>query len=80
MEKSWQAAGFRQYSDSQIDVYYHKDICSHSGNCVKGNAHVFDVSRKPWIVPDADRYEAVEQTIDTCPSGALRYVRKEEAL
>lgn len=79
MEKSLLDAGYRKYAGSDVDVFFNTNICIHSGNCVNGNKNVFDLKRKPWILADADHYTAVQQTIDTCPSGALRYIIKEDA-
>ncbi|STW72353.1 Protein of uncharacterised function (DUF1271) [Klebsiella michiganensis] len=52
------------------------DICQHSGNCVRGSAKLFNLKRKPWIVPDEVDVATVVKVIDTCPSGALKYRQK----
>ncbi|MGH2221155.1 (4Fe-4S)-binding protein, partial [Enterococcus faecalis] len=43
---------YRKYTGVEIDIFYNKDICEHIGNCVPGNAEVFEVGGKPWIIPD----------------------------
>lgn len=68
--------GYRKYSGEAIDVYFNLDVCMHSGNCVLGNRAIFNTDRRPWIVPDNADVEEVIRVIETCPSGALRYVRK----
>lgn len=73
MDKELIEAGFRLYSGEKIDVYFNTAICQHSGNCVRGSAQLFNLKRKPWIVPDSVDPQTVQKVIDTCPSGALTY-------
>lgn len=70
--------GFRKYVGEDVEVFYNKDLCTHSGNCVKGNKEVFEVGRRPWILPDNASAEEGTRVIDTCPSGALKYIVKGE--
>ncbi|MDH6364621.1 putative Fe-S cluster protein YjdI [Enterococcus sp. PF1-24] len=70
--------GYRKYSGEEIDIYYNKDICAHIGNCVRGNGAVFEVGRRPWIIADNSTVADDIQVINTCPSGALKYIRKDE--
>ena len=60
--------GYRKYTG--------EDICEHIGNCVRGNPEVFEVGRKPWIIPDNGSVENDMIVVDSCPSGALKYIRK----
>ncbi|MBO0474763.1 hypothetical protein IGL98_001289 [Enterococcus sp. DIV0840] len=69
--------GYRKYSGEGLDIYYSKDICAHIGNCVFGNPDVFEVGRRPWIIADNGSIEENIRVIDTCPSGALKYIRKD---
>lgn len=73
------AQGYRKYSGKDVDIYYNKDICAHVGNCVRGNPEIFEVGRRPWILPDNGTGENAMQVIDTCPTGALKYVIRKEA-
>ena len=75
-EEELLAKGYRKYTGETIDIYYNKDICAHVGNCVRGNSAVFEVGRRPWIIPDNGTAENDAQVINTCPSGALKFVRK----
>lgn len=59
-----------------IDVYFNTAICQHSGNCVRGNGKLFNLKRKPWIMPDEVDVTTVVKVIDMCPSGALKYRHK----
>lgn len=73
VEKTLLEAGYKKYQGKGIDVYYHKDICKHAGECVKGDPETFEVGRKPWIQLSSTSAEAVAAVIDRCPSGALKY-------
>jgi uncharacterized Fe-S cluster protein YjdI len=42
---------------------------------VRGSAKLFNLKRKPWIIPDEVDVATVV-VIDTCPSGALQYRHK----
>ncbi|MRI69913.1 hypothetical protein FDP56_05710 [Enterococcus casseliflavus] len=72
------AAGYRKYRGEAIDIYYNKETCTHSGNCVRGNPAIFEVGRRPWVIPDNGEAAQAAQVIHTCPSGALKYILKEE--
>ncbi|GAA2908844.1 (4Fe-4S)-binding protein [Enterococcus pseudoavium] len=70
------AEGYRKYQGEGIDIYYNKDICAHIGNCVRGNPEIFEVGRRPWIIPDNGSVGNASYVVDTCPSGALKYIIK----
>jgi len=69
-------AGYRAYTGEKIDFYFNTGICQHAGNCVRGSARLFNLKRKPWIIPDEVDVDTVVRVIDTCPSGALKYRHK----
>jgi uncharacterized Fe-S cluster protein YjdI len=60
-----------EYRGSQVVVSYDPDVCTHSGNCVKGLPGVFNVEKNPWVDPDGGTLDEVKQAIRNCPSGAL---------
>ncbi|BBM19249.1 MULTISPECIES: (4Fe-4S)-binding protein [Enterococcus] len=68
--------GYRKYHGEGVDIYYNKDICAHIGNCVRGNPEIFEVGRRPWIIPDNGSAENASYVVNTCPSGALKYIVK----
>lgn len=70
--------GYRAYEGEKITVYFDKDMCQHAAECVKGLPEVFNVKAKPWIKADQAEVVKVEEVIKRCPSGALKYKRKEE--
>ena len=43
----------KEYIGAKIAISYDGDVCTHSGNCVKGLPAVFDGEKNPWINPDA---------------------------
>ena len=76
MDRALLDGGYRCYTGEKIDVYFNTAICQHSGNCVRGNGKLFNLKRKPWIMPDEVDVATVVKVIDTCPSGALKYRHK----
>lgn len=62
----------------KIDVGFSGRRCIHSRNCVLGDPHVF-VPNAPgqWIHPEAASVEKIVAIAESCPSGAITYVRKD---
>ncbi|MDR0846927.1 MAG: (4Fe-4S)-binding protein [Lactobacillales bacterium] len=74
-EKDLKFAGYRKYFGKEIDVYYNAQVCKHVAACLKGLPVVFDTEKKPWIqVDNADSINDVIRVVNTCPTGALKYV------
>lgn len=69
---------YRKYHGENMDIYYNATICEHAGECVRGNPLVFEVGRKPWIIPDNGDTPSNQTVINRCPSGALKYLIKEK--
>lgn len=69
--------GYRKYQGEELDIFYSKDICQHIGNCVRGNPEVFEVGRRPWIIADNGTVADDIRVINSCPSGALKYILKD---
>lgn len=76
-EEELLAAGYRKYCGDGVDIYFNASMCQHSGKCVWGNKEIFNTARKPWIEPNNAAVSEVKCVIDTCPSGALKYIIKE---
>lgn len=56
-----------------MKVTYDKEICIHSGNCVKNLPSVFQVQDgKFTIIQDGAPEDQIRQTVSECPSGALK--------
>lgn len=61
-----------------IRILFDAGKCIHSRQCVLGRPEVF-VPNQPgeWIFPDRASVEAVVEVAHACPSGAIRYERKD---
>jgi uncharacterized Fe-S cluster protein YjdI len=59
------------FTGAEVTISYDPEVCTHSGNCVKGLPGVFNVDREPWIDPDGGSIEEIRTAIRNCPSGAL---------
>ena len=68
----------KTYETDEIIVYWNAELCQHAAECVKGLPEVFEVGRRPWIMPDRAPAEEIARVIDRCPSGALSYEFKEK--
>lgn len=67
--------GSKTYHGQDIDVTFELDRCIHAAECGRRLQAVFDVAKRPWVQPDNATADEVQETIDHCPSGALKYVR-----
>lgn len=64
------------YETDEIAVTFDRNVCRHTGVCIRGLPAVFDVKRKRWIRPELATAEEVAAQIRLCPSGALQYSMK----
>jgi uncharacterized Fe-S cluster protein YjdI/CDGSH-type Zn-finger protein len=65
----------RTYRGKDIEVTFDLDLCTHIGECVRRAPAVFELSRRPWVLPDAASGDDVATVVERCPSGALQYRR-----
>jgi uncharacterized Fe-S cluster protein YjdI/CDGSH-type Zn-finger protein len=63
------------YRGRDIEVSFDLDICIHVGECLRGHPQVFQLNRRPWVLPDAAAADDVVEVVRRCPSGALLYRR-----
>ncbi|MGI6435998.1 MAG: (4Fe-4S)-binding protein [Syntrophomonadaceae bacterium] len=61
------------YRNSDIMVYWNPEQCTHDSNCFSTLPTVFNTEARPWVNIDGDDPHAIIKTVDSCPSGALRY-------
>ncbi|MER5629080.1 (4Fe-4S)-binding protein [Streptomyces nitrosporeus] len=61
----------RSYDGDGITVSYDVRRCLHAAECVRGLPQVFEVGRRPWIMPRNASADEVAETVRRCPSGAL---------
>ena len=63
------------YHGRDVEVSFDIDICIHIAECLRGQPEVFDLNRRPWILPDMAGADEVAEIVRRCPSGALLYKR-----
>jgi len=63
------------YRGKDIEVSFDLDQCVHIGECLRGLPRVFQLRRRPWVLPDEGDIDAVIETVLRCPSGALQFRR-----
>ncbi|HEX4647582.1 MAG TPA: ferritin-like domain-containing protein [Steroidobacteraceae bacterium] len=64
----------------KIEIQFDAKRCIHSRFCVTGAPQVFLANvQGPWIHPDAMPVERLVEVAHACPSGAIRYRRKDGA-
>ena len=63
------------YRGRDIEVSFDLDLCVHIGECLRGHKGVFNLERRPWLLPDEAEADLVAEIVERCPSGALLYHR-----
>ncbi|TMC02379.1 MAG: hypothetical protein E6J30_11490 [Chloroflexi bacterium] len=63
------------YRGKDIEVSFDLDQCVHIGECLRGEPRAFQLTRRPWVLPDAGDADTVAEVILRCPSGALQFRR-----
>jgi CDGSH-type Zn-finger protein len=61
------------YEGETITIHDNRGLCAHAGRCTDGLAAVFRLKQEPWIDPAGAPVDAIIETIQACPSGALSY-------
>lgn len=70
--------GAEHIEGERLTLIYEGKRCIHARFCVTGAPQVFLANVKgPWIRPDAVEAEALMEVAHACPSGAIRYRRKD---
>jgi CDGSH-type Zn-finger protein/uncharacterized Fe-S cluster protein YjdI len=70
--------GVDEIEGKKLTLLYEGKKCIHSRFCVTWGPNVFLANVEgPWIHPDAMDVEAVAELAHLCPSGAIRYRRKD---
>jgi CDGSH-type Zn-finger protein/uncharacterized Fe-S cluster protein YjdI len=73
-------AGVETVQGRQIELQFEARRCIHSRFCVTWAPKVFLANvQGPWIHPDAMPVEQLVEVAHACPSGAIRYRRKDDA-
>jgi uncharacterized Fe-S cluster protein YjdI len=61
----------KHYANDEIIVVWQSGKCSHSANCVKHLAKVFQPKSSPWVQMENGTSEEIVAAVKQCPSGAL---------
>jgi len=70
--------GVDEIEGNELTLLYEGKKCIHSRFCVTWGPRVFLANVEgPWIHPDAMDVEALTEIAHVCPSGAIRYRRKD---
>jgi len=67
----------RRYETDELTVLWDSSRCIHVAACIGSLPSVFDPNERPWVRPENASAEEVMRTIRRCPTGALRYERKD---
>jgi CDGSH-type Zn-finger protein/uncharacterized Fe-S cluster protein YjdI len=70
----------REYTGRDITILYEVARCIHAEECIHGAPGVFEKNARPWVNPEGDSPERTSAVIQLCPTGALHYHAKNEAL
>ncbi len=73
------AGPIRTYATDRIAVRWDSARCIHTARCIEALPEVFDAGRRPWIDPAAADADALARAVERCPTGALRYARRDGA-
>ncbi len=70
--------GVEMIEGEKLTLLFEGKRCIHARFCVTGLPQVFKANVEgPWIDPDAMAVEALVEVAHACPSGAIRYQRKD---
>lgn len=78
-ETRYESGVLRDYEGEGIVVHWEPKLCIHAANCIRQLPGVFDPNARPWVSVDAADADDIAEAIRTCPTGALRYERTDDA-
>lgn len=59
--------------EATMKLSWDSEVCTHSGNCVKGLPSVFKVADGEFVIDESGANDdALQKAISGCPSGALK--------
>jgi uncharacterized Fe-S cluster protein YjdI len=70
----------REYSNGEIKVFWIPSLCVHSTICFSELPDVFVPSSRPWVRMNAASTKQIIQTVNHCPTGALKWEKIEEQI
>jgi uncharacterized Fe-S cluster protein YjdI len=69
----------KRYEAPGITVHWEPKLCIHVSNCIRTLPQVFDPNARPWVNVEAASADKLATAIESCPTGALSYVRTDGA-
>jgi uncharacterized Fe-S cluster protein YjdI len=60
------------YETPEVTVTFDPNLCQHTGICLRGLPHVFDIRERRWVRPELASAAEVIAQVARCPSGALQ--------
>jgi len=67
----------KTYASADIAISFDPRRCIHAARCVGGAPEAFDPDARPWIQPEKSTAEKLARVVAECPTGALRYERRD---
>ena len=67
----------RRYETPGVTVLWDSSRCIHVAACIGSLPEVFDPRERPWVRPERAEASELMRAIRRCPTGALRYERKD---
>jgi len=74
-EQRYEPGVLKQYEGDGIEVHWEPKLCIHVANCIRALPLVFDPDARPWVNVEAASADELAAAIESCPTGALTYVR-----
>jgi len=69
----------KKYAGDGIEVRWEPKLCIHASSCIRALPHVFDPNARPWVNVDDASADEIAAAIESCPAGALSYMRTDGA-
>ena len=61
----------KEYTRGDLTVVWQPHLCIHSGVCFRSLPFVFKPRERPWVQLEGSQDQAIIDTVNACPSGAL---------
>ena len=62
-----------KYANDEVTVEWRPELCQHSTRCFTQLPQVFNPREKKWVNPSGAPAQQVDEQVQRCPSGALRF-------
>ena len=78
-ERRYEPDVVKKYEGGGIEVGWEPKLCIHVASCIRALPYVFDPNARPWVNVEGASADEIAAAIESCPTGALSYVRTEGA-